>query len=1344
MYRNHPQLRAVAILVTLVFAATLASAQGDSPRALDPQGIQKLVDQTGGEARVSLDRHTGAARFVRLPSGNLQLAVPPKASTRARAEAFFREYGSIFGMTEVASELRAQRTWRDGLGGEHEVFQQSYRGVPVFGAELRAHFHRGRLTVVNGTFLPGLKLDTVPVLSLGAAQEIALHTVAGQQDESIYKQRGDLREEEYLQSKAAAFGLTAASNTLYVFRAGLLMGAPGRDHLVYEVEVVNPKRTLREFVYVDAHTGAVVDQITGIHEALDREIYEGSLANLVWDESNGDPNPIPMGWAGGTPQQIIDWQDELDGAGETYYFFASMTAGAYLSYDGVDATMLTVNNDPTINCPNANWNGTSTNYCTGVTGDDTVAHEWGHAYTEYTNNLIYQWQSGALNESYSDFWGEGVDFLNGRGTDAPNTLRSTGGCSIHGSGAPSVDNSYRWLSGEDDPAFNGAIRDLWNPNCYGDPGKVTDSQYWCTSGDSGGVHTNSGIPNHAFALMVDGGTFNSYTITGLGLTKASHIHWGAQNLLTPASNFADHADALDSACTTLTGVNLPALSTTVPNASPSGIIITAADCAEVAKINDAVELRTPVSQCNFSTLLDPNAPPLCSGVGSVQTASFEDFESGSLPAGWSVSSHDVANPATFDNPGWSVASSLPAGASGSFATFVPDLNQGNCAADDESGALALDSPAIVLPAGAPPHVAFDHWVATETTWDGGNLKVSVNGGPWTLVPSGAYDFNTYNDELSDPPGNTNPLASEEAFTGTDAGSNGGSWGQSQVALYGLAFPGDTVRLRFDFGVDGCAGVIGWYVDDVRIYTCSDEPLPICGDGQLDLGEACDDGNMSDGDGCSSTCQVEDGWICEDPMPSGTGTNVVDDGSFEAGPFGGTWSESSTNFGTPICDVGSCGTGTGTGPSDGSFWVWFGGIGTYEAGSVSQSVTIPATATDLTFDLEQIVCDSGADYMQLLIDGNQELLSTGSSGLCGALGYSAQSIDVTAYADGGTHTLTFSSEIFANNGGGTNFFVDDVVLSDNVPSGSTPSVCTPIVEEVACNAGIVGFDDGIPGAWTVTDNTGLGLVWSNISGAGEIGNYTGGDGDAATVSSDVHGPADFDTELITNVFSLADVVSASLDYLVNYQNYAFFDFLDVDVSTDGGATWTNLLSWNEDHGGFRGIPGEAVSIDLAPYLGASNVQLRWRYYDPTNWDWDWYAQVDNVTLTCNRAPDCASATASPDTLWSPEHQFVAIKIDITDPDGDGVTVTVDSIFQDEQVHTPGTGSTSPDGQGVGTSTAEVRAERDGGGNGRVYHISFTADDGRGATCSGEVLVGVPHDQGDGGAVDDGALYDSTQP
>ena len=70
-----------------------------------------------------------------------------------------------------------------------------------------------------------------------------------------------------------------------------------------------------------------------------------------------------------------------------------------------------LNNNPNINCPNANWNGVTTNYCNGTASDDVVAHEWGHAYTDGTNDLIYAFESGALNEAYSDIWGETVDLL---------------------------------------------------------------------------------------------------------------------------------------------------------------------------------------------------------------------------------------------------------------------------------------------------------------------------------------------------------------------------------------------------------------------------------------------------------------------------------------------------------------------------------------------------------------------------------------------------------------------------------------------------------------------------------------------------------------------------------------------------------------------------------------------------------------------------------------------------------------------------------------------------------------------------------------------------------------------
>lgn len=169
-------------------------------------------------------------------------------------------------------------------------------------------------------------------------------------------------------------------------------------------------------------------------------------------------------------------------------------------------------------------------------------------------------------------------------------------------------------------------------------------------------------------------------------------------------------------------------------------------------------------------------------------------------------------------------------------------------------------------------------------------------------------------------------------------------------------------------------------------------------------------------------------IPSDPAATaGPLVDVIQDGSFEMGTPNPFWTEASTNFGTPLCTAAACGTGTGTGPRTGSWWAWFGGIGTYEEGSVSQDVVISPGPASLSFYLEQIVCDSPSDYLEVNVDGTQVFVSDGSSPLCGNLGYTMQSVDLSAFADGGTHTIEFHSEIFAANGGGSNFFVDDVVL-----------------------------------------------------------------------------------------------------------------------------------------------------------------------------------------------------------------------------------------------------------------------------------------------------------------------------
>jgi hypothetical protein len=321
--------------------------------------------------------------------------------------------------------------------------------------------------------------------------------------------------------------------------------------------------------------------------------------------------------------------------------------------------------------------------------------------------------------------------------------------------------------------------------------------------------------------LVDGGTYNGQTINAIGPVKAAHLYWRAQAVYqTETTDFADHANALEAACSDLIGAPLEGLSVTSTPAGPSGESFTAADCAEVSKMIAAVELRIdPAEQCNFQPLLQQNPPPICS-TGRPAPVFKEDFARGLR--GWSLSNQGVFS--GWPGLDWVGTRDVPGGHSGPVA-FAADPNAGNCdgGAGDISGSMSMESPVIRIPSGSSvgTKLAFEHYIASEIGWDGGNLKISINGGAYTLVPAAAYTFNPYNLTLNTAAaGNTNPLAGQGAFSGTDGGQVTGSWGQSQIDLAALGvMPGDNIRLRFDFGMDGCTGIDGWYVDAIRVVSC---------------------------------------------------------------------------------------------------------------------------------------------------------------------------------------------------------------------------------------------------------------------------------------------------------------------------------------------------------------------------------------------------------------------------------------------------------------------------------------------------------------------------------------------
>ncbi len=115
---------------------------------------------------------------------------------------------------------------------------------------------------------------------------------------------------------------------------------------------------------------------------------------------------------------------------------------------------------------------------------------------------------------------------------------------------------------------------------------------------------------------------------------------------------------------------------------------------------------------------------------------------------------------------------------------------------------------------------------------------------------------------------------------------------------------------------------------------------------------------------------------------------------------------------------------------------------------------------------------------------------------------------------------------------------------------------------------------------------------------------------------------------------------------------------------------------------------------------------------------------------NDPPDCSGAFADPLVLWPPNHKLSSIDIlGVTDPDGDPVSLSFGTVSSNEPDNGLGDGDTSNDIQLVSGTTLLLRAERSGLGDGRIYLIDFTASDGAGGTCTGQVTVCVPHDARD---------------
>ena len=833
--------------LALVLGATTFTAAALPARiaASSAEALTLLASATGG-ALVSRSNAIDAYATVQALPGKVLLADNIAATPLARAQNFIASYGALSGVSDVVNQLALVRISADRVGNTHVHLNQMERGLPVFGARLVVHMNNQGITGMNGVFINGLEtLSVTPAKSVTELRERAL--AAGRK----------------LHGKTLAI----ESSRMMFYRSGLLKGVEAqKNHLAYEVMLKgDANESIRERMILDANSGYLINRIDEIQTVLNREIHtptidappsltEGSPAAPADEPLKLDDRSAASSRAPVTPPNPLS----------NLYYFAGGTYALYQNLFGVGGYDFTappaagqvqtsvyyVQEYP--KCPNASWNGTSTNYCPGFDADDVVSHEWSHAYTEYTHGLVYQYQSGALNEGYSDIFGETYDLVNGREGPLGFTLTE---------GDYFKDGGSRWVLGEDlsETAAAVILRDMWDPDDFSinvplvgvpiltfspSPGSViTSENYYCDTADNGGVHTNSGVPNHAYAMLVDGrpnavdsSVFNGVEIPAIGMTKAAHIYFHAENnYQTPTTNFGQHADALEKSCNELIGAPLNDVTGT-----PVVEKITAADCAAVTKAIAATEMRqNPKTKCGYVNVLlaEATTPAACPAGEFVFPTFKETWEGGAIPSSWTLGHALGAAGDTEPEPFDWVIVDAAAPHTGK-AAFADDNGLGACTAGDErSASWWMDSPEITVPEDAS-FLSFTHYMQSEGGFDGGNLKFSVDGSAFAVVAAGAFTYNGHSGALdegpaipgtpADPTGatggnNTNPMAGQAGWTGSDQGEATGSWGTTVVdisKLAGAPKKGAKVKFRWEFGQDGCGGNLGWFVDDTQVFYCS--------------------------------------------------------------------------------------------------------------------------------------------------------------------------------------------------------------------------------------------------------------------------------------------------------------------------------------------------------------------------------------------------------------------------------------------------------------------------------------------------------------------------------------------
>ena len=497
-------LPVLIVLVSLMIPITFAFAAG---------GKTLLNADANDLSHFNQSKHkrTGKLNFLAAERG---YAIQPHSTLNAKptkeqvSRSFLSVYGKHFGLKNEATQLVTSKIKTPKDGRSISRFKQVYSNIPVYGGELVVDIDAdNNLRSINGNIVSDINVSTAPTVTALTAQTAAVNVVA--KSYQVFANTLMASKPELIIFNASVAGINGGNETLLAWKC-VVSSIPS---------VFEAKEPINEQVIIDAKNEKIINHFNLIAETKNRSTYDlqHTTSTSILRRTEGQAN---IG--------DLEIDNAHNFAGDTYDFYKNEHNRDSINNAGM--TLVSKVRYSTNYC-NAYWNGVEMTYgdgCTIVT-DDVVAHELTHGVTQYESNLIYQGQSGAINEAFSDIWGEFVDLSNTQGNDAP---------------------SVRWLMGEDTSI--GALRNMKNPPEFQDPDRVKSSLYYCGTGDNGGVHYNSGVANKTAYLITDGDTFNGYTITGLGLSKTADLFYEAQsNILISSANYNSLYAALNQACTNL-------------------------------------------------------------------------------------------------------------------------------------------------------------------------------------------------------------------------------------------------------------------------------------------------------------------------------------------------------------------------------------------------------------------------------------------------------------------------------------------------------------------------------------------------------------------------------------------------------------------------------------------------------------------------------------------------------------------------------------------------------------------------------------------------------------------------